>query len=470
MKLILKQKVRVIKMKKLLTSIGRFFGKIFKFLYKILDVIIIVPLSKFFYFIGDKLSSKNGGFEKFLNNPNTLIYLSLFFAFIIFFAVDNGVVSLTGSESVVLTKIPITADYNEEEYVVEGIPETADIVLMGKKSGLYLAEQLVDEHKLTLDLSGYTSGTHKVKLKYNNPIKLDYKLDPSKITLVIHSKISESRTITADILNKDKLNETLVISSVKLDRDTVIIKSYKEKLEKVASVKALVDVNALNVDKPGEYKLENVKLVAYDEMGTEITNIEIVPGTVTATVTVTSPSKVVPIKVVPVGDVASGSAIGSISANVNTVTLYGDDETLKSIDEITVNINVDGLSKDKTYQETIEKPNGVRSMSNTNVTIKVVMEKETSKEFKDIPLTFENLDTDKYRALASSQSDTKVNVVVKGVKTLLDKLKSENIKAYVDLSDLAEGEYEVPVMVTGDDVRLSYSSRTTKIKVIINKK
>ena len=82
MKLILKQKVRVIKMKKLLTSIGRFFGKIFKFLYKILDVIIIVPLSKFFYFIGDKLSSKNGGFEKFLNNPNTLIYLSLFFAFI----------------------------------------------------------------------------------------------------------------------------------------------------------------------------------------------------------------------------------------------------------------------------------------------------------------------------------------------------------------------------------------------------
>ena len=400
----------------------------------------------------------------------TLIYLSLFFAFIIFFAVDNGVVNLTGSESVVLTKIPITADYNEEEYVVEGIPETADIVLMGKKSGLYLAEQLVDEHKLTLDLSGYTSGTHKVKLKYNNPIKLDYKLDPSKITLVIHSKISESRTITADILNKDKLNETLVISSVKLDRDTVIIKSYKEKLEKVASVKALVDVNALNVDKPGEYKLENVKLVAYDEMGTEITNIEIVPGTVTATVTVTSPSKVVPVKVVPVGDVASGSAIGSISANVNTVTLYGDDETLKSIDEITVKINVDGLSKDKTYQETIEKPNGVRSMSNTNITIKVVMEKETSKEFKDIPLTFENLDTEKYRALASSQSDTKVNVVVKGVKTLLDKLSSENIKAYVDLSDLAEGEYEVPVMVTGDDVRLSYSSRTTKIKVIINKK
>ena len=123
-------------MKKLLTSIGKIFGKIFKFLYKIIDVIIVVPLSKFFYFIADKLGSKNGSLDKFLNNPNTLIYLSLFFAFLIFFAVDNGVVNLTGSESTVLTKIPITVDYNEEEYVVEGIPETADIVLMGKKSGL----------------------------------------------------------------------------------------------------------------------------------------------------------------------------------------------------------------------------------------------------------------------------------------------------------------------------------------------
>lgn len=457
-------------MKKLLNSCYNIFKSIFNFLYKIIDVIIITPLSKIIYFISDKLGGKNGAFDKIINNPNSLIYISLIFAFACFIAVDLKAINFTETESIVLTNQPIIAEYNEEAYVIEGIPETADIVLMGRKGDLYLAEQL-GEHKLTLDLSGLGAGTHKVALKYNQPINtLSYKLDPSRITVVIYPKVSASKTVTADVLNADKLSDTLVISSVTLDKTEVIVKSYKEKLEKVATVKALVDVNALNVDKPGEYKLENVKLVAYDEMGTEITNIEIVPGTVTATVTVTSPSKVVPIKVVPVGDVASGSAIGSISANVNTVTLYGDDETLKSIDEITVNINVDGLSKDKTYQETIEKPNGVRSMSNTNVTIKVVMEKETSKEFKDIPLTFENLDTDKYRALASSQSDTKVNVVVKGVKTLLDKLKSENIKAYVDLSDLAEGEYEVPVMVTGDDVRLSYSSRTTKIKVIINKK
>ncbi len=457
-------------MKKIFKKIGKFFTRIFKVLYRIIDVLLVTPLSKAVYYISDKLSNRNGNLEKFLNKPNTLIYVSLICAFAMFFAVDRKVINLVETEAIVLSNQPVVVEYNEEAYVVEGIPETADIVLMGRKSDLYLAEQLGD-HKLSLDLTGLSAGTHKVNIKYNNPIKkLDYKIDPSRATIVIYPKVSASRTVTTDVLNKDKLGSTLVISSIKLDRDEVIIKSYKEKLEKVASVKALVDVNALNASSAGTYTLENVKLIAYDEKGTEIKDIEIVPGTITATVEISSPSKTVPVKIVPVGDVASGSAISSITSNVNNITLYGEEDVLKEISEIEVEIDVNGLSKDKTFQETIVKPTGVRSMSDTAVTIKVKMEGETSKEFTDIPIVFEHLDTTKYKPLAKNASDTKVNVVVKGVKSVLDKLDSKDIKAYVDLSDLEPGTYEVPVMVTGSDLKLSYSSRTTKIEVIIARK
>ena len=109
-------------------------------------------------------------------------------------------------------------------------------------------------------------------------------------------------------------------------------------------------------------------------------------------------------------------------------------------------------------------------MSNTNVTIKVTMEKETSREFTGIPIQFENLDSTKYRALAKSAEETKVDVIVKGVKSILNKLTANDIKAYVDLSDLTEGTIRVPVQVTGSDVRLSYTSRTTSIEVVISKK
>ncbi|MBQ4571466.1 MAG: hypothetical protein IJB21_07205 [Bacilli bacterium] len=452
-------------------KIFKFIKMFFRTLYKLIDFVLITPLSRTVYFIGDKLGSKNGNFDKFFNNPNTLIFISLICAFAAFLAIDRKVITLVGNESVVLTKVPVVAEYNEESYVVEGLPKTADIVLMGRKSDLYLAEQLLDEHKLTLDLNDLSAGTHKVNLKYNNPIQtLDYKLDPSRITLVVYPKVSESRTVTVDILNTDKLNQTLVISSVTLDKSEVIIKSYKEKLEDVASVKALVDVNALNTKTAGTYTLENVKLVAYDENGTEISDVEIVPETVTATVVVTSPSKVVPIEIVPVGEVASGSAISSITSNVTKVTLYGEEAILDEIDKLEVEIDVNGLSKDKTYQETIVKPVGVRSMSDTAITIKIKMESETSKEFENIPIEFENLDTSKYRALAGSADETKVNVVVKGVSNVLNKLDKEDIKVYVDLSNLEPGTHEVPVMVTGKDNKLNYSSRTTKIKVIITKK
>ena len=341
---------------------------------------------------------------------------------------------------------------------------------MGRKSDLYLAEQLGD-HKLTLDLTDVNEGTHKVNLKYNNPINtLDYKLDPSRITLVVYEKVSENKTLTNDILNTDKLNSTLVISNIALDRNEVIVKSYREKLDTVASVKAIVDVNALNASSAGTYSLDNVKLVAYSEIGTEINDVEIVPSTVTATVTVTSPSKVVPVNVVPVGEPANGSAISSISANVSNVTLYGEESVLNSISEIEVEIDVSGLSNNKTYQETIQKPSGVRSMSETAITIKVEMEKETSKEFDNIPITFKNLDTSKYIVQATQDQVTSVTVIVKGVDVVLNKLKSDDITAYIDLANLTEGSFTVPVMVSGLDNKLTYTSRTTSVEIVIKKK
>lgn len=456
-------------MKKIMNKILKFISKLLKAIYKVIDIIIVTPISKFVYWAIDGSDTKNSKLDKFLNNPNTLIYVSLICALAVFFAVDLKVLNFSETEAIVLSNQPIKAEYNEEAYVVEGIPESADIVLMGKKSSLYLAEQLGD-HKLTLDLTGYNVGTHKVNIKYNNPINtLDYKLDPSRVTIVIYPKVSISKTLTIDILNTDKLNNTLVISSVKLNKNEVIIKSNKERLETVANVKALVDANALNATAAGTYTLDNVKLVAYDEKGTEINGIEIVPDTVTATVTITSPSKVVPIKVIPTGEVASGSAISSIVPNVSTVTLYGEEEVLKNIENIEVKIDVTNLSENKTYQETINKPNGVRSMSETAITIKVKMEEETSREFAGIPISFENLDKSKYKALGASANDTKVDVVVKGVETLLKNLDKDDIKAYVDLSDLEPGTWEVPVIVVGKDNKLIYTSRTTKVKVIISK-
>ncbi len=455
-------------MKKIFKAIFSFFAKIFKGIYKVIDKILITPISKLIYRLLNRNTSGPGIIDRMLNKPNMIIYISLVLAFVTFILIDRKVVVLVETEAVVVPNQAVTAEYNEESFVVEGIPETADIVLMGRKSDLYLAQQLGD-HNVTLDLSGLGVGTHKVNLKYTNSISsLTYKLDPSSVTVVIYPIVREVRTVTTDIINTDKLNETLLVSSVTLDRDEVIVKSYAQKLETVASVKAIVDVNALSATSAGTYTLENVKLVAYDDKGTEIKDVEILPETLTATVVVSSPSKVVPIKVVPIGDVANGSAIASINPSVTKVTVYAEESVLSTIDSIEVNIDVNGLNADKTYQTSIEKPLGVRSISDKNITIKVTMEKETSKEFEDIAIEFQNLDP-KLKAFGKTEDDIKVTVVVKGTSTVLNNLTSNDIKAYVDLVNLKEGEWEVPVIVTGNDLKLSYMSKTQKVKIIVTK-
>jgi len=455
-------------MKKIFKAIFTFFKKIFSGIYKIIDKILVTPISKLLYKIINRNPNGPSLIDRMLNKPNMIVYISLALAFITFVLIDRKVVVLVETEAIVIPNQTVVAEYNEESFVVEGIPETADIVLMGRKSDLYLAQQLGD-HSVSLDLSGLGVGTHKVNLKYTNSISsLTYKLDPSSVTVVIYPIVREFRTVTTDIINTDKLGEKLLVSSVTLDRDEVIIKSYAQKLETVASVKAIVDVNALSATSAGTYTLENVKLVAYDDKGTEIKDVEILPETLTATVIISSPNKTVPIKIVPIGEVASGSAIASINSNITKVTVYAEESVLATLDNIEVTIDVNGLNADKTYQTSIEKPLGVRSISEKNVTVKVTMEKEASKEFEGIPIELKNLGSN-LKAFGKTENDTKVTVIVKGTSTLLNALTAADIKAYVDLTDLKEGEWEVGVTVTGNDLKLSYTPKTQKVKIIITK-
>ena len=51
-----------------------------------------------------------------------------------------------------------------------------------------------------------------------------YKLDPSSITVNVYPKVSQTKTVTIDVINKDKLDSKLSVQSVTLDKEEVIIK------------------------------------------------------------------------------------------------------------------------------------------------------------------------------------------------------------------------------------------------------
>ena len=246
----------------------------------------------------------------------------------------------------ILYEQPVTAVYNEELYVVEGLPKTVDITLVGQKRHIFLAKQSPSKG-VSVDLTGLKPGNHKVTLRYTQRLKsLDYKLDPSTVTVTIYDKKSENRSLTYDVLHQDSLDTKLYISNIELDRSEITVKGAQYKLDKVATVKALVDVDEIANPKAGEITLKDVPLVAYDTDG-KIVDVEMVPKAIDAKITITSPSKEVPVKVVPNGTVALGKSIKSIDTAVTTVTVYGDAQAVKKLEQLEVEIDVKGLDSDK---------------------------------------------------------------------------------------------------------------------------
>ena len=452
-------------MKKIIKKICLFIGKIFK----LFDKIIITTIMKLFIKISELFGKNNKTFEKLFMNKQSLIVVSLVLAFLTFYMVDRNSGALVDNSAEILYSQPVKAIYNEEAYVVEGLPDSVDVILIGRKSDIYLAKQYPNKEGITADLRELSTGTHKVNLKYRQTIQsVDYKIDPSTVTVIIYDKVSDTREVTPELLHRNNLDSKLDISDITLNKTEITIKGSAKKLETVAYVKALVDVDNLVEPTVGKVNINNNKLVAYNNEG-KIVDVEILPESVDATLTITSTSKVVPVKVVPVGDIALGYAIETATPNISSITIYGDEDALKTIEYVPVKIDVTNLSSYKEYNVNLEKPSGVRAMSEKTVSVKVNVAKEEQKEISDISVQTINLGEGlKVKALGKENSF--ISVIVKGSKEALDKVESSNIRATVDLSEYTTpGEYEVDVKVSGDDLKLSYTSKTKKIKVEIYK-
>ena len=453
---------------KMLKNIGRTLAAVVRSIFKWIDRHIITPLTKFVLFISEKTGAKTGKFERWLTRKNTLIILSLILAIGFFFVVDSKSIILVDSSAEVLYDQKVEATYNREAYVVEGLPETVDVTMIGGTAELYLAKQLASG-TVKVDLTNYKEGTHKVNLKYDSTINsVNYKLDPSTVTVIIYPKVSKTVNVDVDVLNKSALDSKLAVQSVTIDQEEVIIKGAEHTLEKVSTVKALVDIKNIIDPKAGVVTLNDVKLVAYDNEG-NVVDVEIVPNKVTATVSIVSPSKEVPIKVIPKGTVAFGKAISSMTSSISKVTVYGEESVLENLQYIPIEIDVNGLSENKTYDVKINKPQGVRDISETDAQVSISLGTEVSKEIEDVYIETINLNPI-YKPEAVGENSSKISVIVKGTQEVIDSIDVSKIKAIVDLAEYGEGTHEVEVEVIGDDLRATYTPKTTKIKVRITVK
>ncbi|MBO7078922.1 MAG: hypothetical protein J6W64_03830 [Bacilli bacterium] len=456
-----KKVVRVI-MNKVLNIVIAFF----KAIYSCLDKFIITPISRLIYSINERFKGKSY-LSKLINRPKFLVYASLFLAVIMFILIDSKVINLVENDAEVITNIPVTVKYNEEAYVVEGVPKTVDMVLTGRKSDIYLAKQL-GEHEVILDLTDYESisMSHKVKLTYTKSVSsLSYKLNPGYVTVTIKDKVSTLATVNYELLNLNKLNSKLSVESVELNKSEVVVKGSKDVLNEIASVKALIDLNNNDFKDAGTYEIENVPLVAYDSKGKIIEEVEIVPSSLNATVKLDTYSVSVPISVQTTGKLVTGKAISKILINNSesySIEIYGDKESISEIKSVPVTVNVagQGSNDSKSYTVSLSKPQGVKHMSADTATINLSFADEKQ---RTIEISAENVAPRNLAngLTANAKSKNTISVQVKGVQSVIDSIKPEDINAYIDLSKYTAGDYDIDVKIENNDPRLTFVVNNT---------
>ncbi len=435
-------------------------SKLFKNLYKMIDKCIVVPISRIIYFLKKKGNKSRGKLDVLLNKPRFLLYLSLAVSIFVFLLIDNKVIDLVQTQAEVVTT-NVVVKYNDEAYVIEGVPDTVDITMTGRKGDIYLTKQLGD-YTVELDLTNYkaSDSPYRVKLKYTKSVdNLNYSLSPEYVNVIISKKVSDIVSIESDLLNLDSLDPTLNVKSVTLDQNEVVVKGSEETLNKIAKVKALVDLNNSSLKEVGSHEINNVKLVAYDNKGKILDNVEIVPSKISATVTLDTYSKKLPIQINTSGSLIAGKAISSIQINGSdtyTLTVYGDKEDLDKLDYIPVSIDIDGLGKDttKTYNVSLSKPQGVRHLSDETVKISITFAGEKQ---KTIDLGNKIVTRNLSEGLtANIVSIDNISVQVKGVNSVIENITVEDINAFVDLKGLDKGEHKVEVKIDNKNPLVNY--------------
>ena len=442
---------------------------LFKFIFNFLDRRIILPITRLVFRITKKMSMPNKKFETWLSKQTTLLFLSLFISVAIFIVVDRKIINFSVQTAEVFKDQPVNVVYNEEQYVVEGLPEKVDVTLIGSKADLYIAKQS-SNNGVTVDLTGLTPGTHKVNIEYDQGRNgIEYSVNPGVATVIIYKKVSDTRALSYDVINNNKLDNTLIVNGVKLSVDEVTIRGAEYKINQVATVKALIDVDALSRKSAGTQTLNDVALKAYDNEGNVI-DVEFVPSKISAEIDLASPSKTVALNFVPKGNLATGKAIGGYTFSQNEVTIYGDSETLSSISSLDVAVDVSNLTSDTSFKAEIKKPSGVKSISVNYITVHLTVTDSSSEPIKfNIPLTGINVG----EGLIAQPIDNDngfITVEVQGASSILSSINESDIIAYVDLSGLSEGTYTKEVIVKGANPLAIYKTKRTEATVTISKK
>jgi YbbR domain-containing protein len=412
--------------------------------------------------------------DKLMNNHWFMKIFSLLLALMLYMSVNieketksgsltRNSVGTTSEETV--TEVPVVVYYDKENLVVSGIPEFVNVTLEGPAS-ILKPTKLQRDFEIYADLTDLGLGRHTIPLKYKNiSDKLEVTITPAVVNVVIDEKVSKDFPVEVDFIHKNKIADGYSVEHPIVKPNLVTVTGAKELVEKVALVKARV-----NLEGAKETVEQQSRVIVYDKDGKEL-DVEVEPSVVEVTVPVKRPSKSVPVKINQKGKLKEGLSLVKIEAVPNEVTIFGPKDKIEQIDFIDgITVNLDEITKDTTLEMKVPLPEGVKAVYPEKISIHIDVQEEQSQRqtFSQIPIEILGLG-EQYSLQFLDPEDGKLDIVAYGTPSILNNIKLADIDLYINVSELGVGEHEVAVEVNGPQ-NITWDLSQNKIKVKITEK
>ncbi|WP_211749855.1 CdaR family protein [Paenibacillus sp. Marseille-Q4541] len=414
--------------------------------------------------------------DKWFNNNNFAKILALAVSVLLWAMVHSNDVTTTPTtntsiEPRAIDNVKIEPyGIDTSKYVLTSMSKTeVEMQVRGQRS--VLTSVFTDEYKVRLDLSNVSPGTTTLPLSHVVPKGVEFvSMEPSSITVTIEELSTKDYDV--DIITTGTPAEGHAAGTpVVTPNGPVKVTLPDSQLAAVGKVQGTVNVDGAT-DNVSEKRVE---LVAYDLDGNEIQGAVIEPATVSVDIPISEQFTKVPFKVQYKGQLPEGLTLAKVEANVNEVTLFGNQEAIAGIESysgVTLDLSTLKEAGTETVKVDLTPPPGFEKIepSSVELSVTVVSSEESTiseKVIRNVPVTLQEPGGSFTASITRPQSGKK-DITISGPSDMLDNVDVSDINLVADAKNLKEGSHEVSLKVEAPDyVTVKNSADDLKVTIQI---
>jgi YbbR domain-containing protein len=299
--------------------------------------------------------------------------------------------------------------------------------------------------RAVVDLTGLGTGTHLVNVQVQIGITpvLITSVSPKSFNLSLEPQIT--RTLAIDLTLNGNPAIGYEVGTADLNPAEVVITGAESLVSKIDHVQAILDLTNAR-----QKITASIPLQVEDASGTVVNGVAVLPDVVQVSLPIIQQGgyRDLAVKVMTVGNPASGYRLTSVAAFPPIVTVYSaNSDIITSMPGYveTSSLDLSGAQADIQKQLGIVLPPGVTLIGDQFVMVKVgIAPIESSLPLSYLPVEIVGLGT----GLQAHLSPQTVDIIISGPLPVLDTLAVSDVHVQVDLTGLIPGTYQLTPKVT----------------------